>query len=144
SPSIVLEDADINEAIDSTVAGAFGAVGQNCLGVQRIFVQENIYNRFKQQFVSKASQYKMGDKKDETTDMGPLISEKAAKRVEKLIFEKKKINKHLKKQSVPKPSKIKMEIKKVNQQKRGLLKRKKPPNRVKKGVMKPEKEGATG
>ena len=87
SPSIVLEDADINEAIDSTVAGAFGAVGQNCLGVQRIFVQENIYKRFKQQFVSKASQYKMGDKKDESTDMGPLISEKAAKRVEKWVDE---------------------------------------------------------
>lgn len=87
SPSIVLEDADINEAIDSTVAGAFGAVGQNCLGVQRIFVQENIYKRFKQQFVAKASQYKMGDKKDESTDMGPLISEKAAKRVEKWVDE---------------------------------------------------------
>src|SRR5699024_6632724 len=87
SPSIVLEDADIDEAVDSTVAGAFGAVGQNCLGVQRIFVQENIYKRFKQQFVAKASQYKMGDKKDESTDMGPLISEKAAKRVEKWVDE---------------------------------------------------------
>lgn len=87
SPSIVLEDADINEAIDSTVVGAFGAVGQNCLGVQRIFVQENIYKRFKQKFVAKASQYKMGDKKDESTDMGPLISEKAAKRVEKWVDE---------------------------------------------------------
>lgn len=87
SPSIVLEDADINEAIDSTVAGAFGAVGQNCLGVQRIFVQENIYKRFKQQFIAKAGQYKMGDKKDESTDMGPLISEKAAKRVGKWVDE---------------------------------------------------------
>src|SRR5699024_566049 len=61
--------------------------GQNCLGVQRIFVQENIYKRFKQQFVAKASQYKMGDKKDESTDKGPLISEKAAKRVEKWVDE---------------------------------------------------------
>src|SRR5690625_3740741 len=87
SPSIVLEDADIDEAVDSTVAGAFGAVGQNCLGVQRIFVQENIYKRFKQQFVSKAKQYKMGDKKDESTDMGPLISEKAAKRVQGWVDE---------------------------------------------------------
>lgn len=87
SPSIILEDANIEEAINSTVAGSFGAVGQNCLGVQRIYAHHAIYNRFKQQFVNKTKQYKMGDKKDETTDMGPLISEKAAKRVESWVDE---------------------------------------------------------
>src|SRR5699024_3023276 len=44
SPAIVLEDANIDEAVDSCVAGAFGAVGQNCLGVQRIYVKSSVYD----------------------------------------------------------------------------------------------------
>src|SRR5690625_4964784 len=87
SPAIILDDANIDEAVQSTVAGAFGAVGQNCLGVQRIFVHESIYHQFKNEFVENAQAYKFGDKKAETTDMGPLISEEAAIRVEQWVNE---------------------------------------------------------
>src|SRR5699024_1079742 len=87
SPSIVLEDADMDEDVDSTVAGEIGAVGQSCLGVHRMFVQEKFYKGFKQQFVTKARQSKMGEKKDEQTDMEHVISENAAKRVEKWVDE---------------------------------------------------------
>ena len=87
SPVIVLEDADVEEAVESTVSGAFWAAGQNCLGVQRIYVQEHIINQFEAAFVKRTNQYKIGDKQSETTDMGPLITEKEAIRVENLANE---------------------------------------------------------
>lgn len=87
SPVIVLEDANVEEAAESTVSGAFWAAGQNCLGVQRIYVQESIMNQFETAFVSLANQYNVGDKQSQLTDMGPLITEKEAIRVETLVNE---------------------------------------------------------
>jgi glyceraldehyde-3-phosphate dehydrogenase (NADP+) len=87
SPVIVLEDADVEEAVESTVSGAFWAAGQNCLGVQRIYVQDSIMKQFETAFVKRTNQYIVGDKQSEQTDMGPLISEKEAIRVEKLVNE---------------------------------------------------------
>ncbi len=85
SPTIILKDADLSKAIPSTVDGAFTAAGQNCIGVQRIYIEEEIYNSFVEQYVKEAKQYKMGEKLNETTDMGPLITEKEAKRVEEWV-----------------------------------------------------------
>src|SRR5699024_10760297 len=69
SPAIVLADADIDEAVNSCVSGAFGAVGQNCLGVQRVFVEEPHFDEFVNKFIRKTNEYKTGNKKDEATDM---------------------------------------------------------------------------
>lgn len=87
SPVIVLKDADIDAAVSSCIAGAFGAVGQNCLGVQRIFIEKEQFDPFVQKFVQQAKQFKVGDKKDVNTDMGPLITEKEAMRVEEWVEE---------------------------------------------------------
>jgi glyceraldehyde-3-phosphate dehydrogenase (NADP+) len=87
SPVIVLRDADIHAAVESTVSGSFWAAGQNCLGVQRVFVEENIFEEFKEKFVYRAKQYRTGDKLAEETDVGPLISEKEAIRVEQWVNE---------------------------------------------------------
>lgn len=87
SPAIVLKDADVVAAAKSCTAGAFGAVGQNCIGVQRIFVETEVYDSFKKELVSRTKRVKMGDKKLETTEMGPLISEKEAIRVEHTVAE---------------------------------------------------------
>jgi len=87
SPVIVLEDADLEDAVNSTVSGAFWAAGQNCLGVQRIYVQETIFERFQKAFISCTEQYRVGDKQSEETDMGPLITEKEAIRVENMVNE---------------------------------------------------------
>ncbi|MEI3612043.1 aldehyde dehydrogenase family protein [Pseudogracilibacillus sp. SO30301A] len=87
SPAIVLKDADIDAAVSSCVAGAFGAVGQNCLGVQRVFIEKENFDKFVRKFVLMTSQYKIGDKKDLVTDMGPLITEKEAIRVEQWVNE---------------------------------------------------------
>ncbi|NEY19510.1 aldehyde dehydrogenase family protein [Bacillus ginsengihumi] len=87
SPVIVLEDADINQAVESTVSGAFWAAGQNCLGVQRVYIHESIIKAFQEKFVARTKQYRIGDKQSMLTDMGPLITEKEAIRVEKMVDE---------------------------------------------------------
>ncbi|MFV8826792.1 aldehyde dehydrogenase family protein [Alkalihalobacterium sp. APHAB7] len=87
SPVIVLNDANLNQAVDSTVSGAFWAAGQNCLGVQRIYVEKDVFERFTAQFVEQTKAYRKGSKLFDSTDMGPLINEREAIRVEKLVNE---------------------------------------------------------
>lgn len=87
SPVIVLRDADMDEAVASSVSGAFWAAGQNCLGVQRIYIEEEVFEVFKSKFTEETKKYKVGDKLSESTDMGPMISEKEAVRVENWVDE---------------------------------------------------------
>ena len=84
-PVIVMDDAELEAAVDACVSGAFWAAGQNCLHVQRLFVHEAIYEAFRQGFVRGAESYVVGDKLDERTDMGPLIDEASAVRVETAV-----------------------------------------------------------
>lgn len=86
-PVIVMDDAELELALSANVSGAFWAAGQNCLHVQRLVVEEGIYEEFKGRFVAAAEAYKVGDKLAEVTDMGPLINEKAAIDVEKMVDE---------------------------------------------------------
>ncbi|MFC2088858.1 aldehyde dehydrogenase family protein [Calditrichota bacterium] len=81
SPVIVMDDCKLNEAVESCVSGAFWAVGQNCIGVQRIYIHKNIYYEFRDKFVARTKKYKTGYQLDEDTDMGPMITEADAKRV---------------------------------------------------------------
>ncbi|RSL33396.1 aldehyde dehydrogenase family protein [Salibacterium salarium] len=87
SPAIVLKDADLHEAAESTTSGAFAAAGQNCLSVQRIYVEEDVYDTFKDLFLKEVKKVKVGNKLSESTDMGPLINEKEAERIEKWVNE---------------------------------------------------------
>ncbi len=86
-PVIVMDDCDLEKAVESCVSGAFWAVGQNCIGVQRLFVQKNIYDKFEEKFVERTRKMKVGYQLDEDTDMGPMITEHEAKRVEEWIKE---------------------------------------------------------
>ena len=76
-----MDDCNLENAVESCISGAFWAVGQNCIGVQRIYIQENIYEQFRDQFVTRTKKYKTGYQLDEDTDMGPMINEKEAIRV---------------------------------------------------------------
>ncbi|WP_420798607.1 aldehyde dehydrogenase family protein [Paenibacillus beijingensis] len=87
SPMIVLDDGDIEAAAEAAVSGAFWAAGQNCVGVQRIYVQNDAYDAFVSRLVHLASRYRTGSKLDEETDMGPLINEIEARRVESWVQE---------------------------------------------------------
>ena len=84
-PTVVMNDADFEMALESCVSGAFCAAGQNCLHVQRIYIQDQIYKQFSTEFCKRASQISMGDKLSENSQMGPMINEDAARRVESLV-----------------------------------------------------------
>ena len=81
SPVIVWKDAPLDWSVESCVSGAFWAAGQNCIGVQRIYIHRDIYGEFRDRFVAATSEYKIGDKLKEETNMGPMITEGEAKRV---------------------------------------------------------------
>lgn len=85
NPFIVLEDADLDRAVDSTIFGRFMHQGQICMSTNRILVHERIYDRFKEKFVQKAKSLPYGDPSDKETVVGPLIDNKAVKRVLELI-----------------------------------------------------------
>ena len=87
SPVIVMDDADLEQAVELSVSGAFWAVGQNCIGVQRIYIHEAVYEEFEKMFVESTEKMKVGYQLDEDTDMGPMITEEEAARVEKWVEE---------------------------------------------------------
>jgi glyceraldehyde-3-phosphate dehydrogenase (NADP+) len=84
-PVVIMNDADFEMAVESCVSGAFWAAGQNCLHVQRIYIEDKIYKQFSTEFCKRANQISMGDKLSESSQMGPMINEIAAKKVESLV-----------------------------------------------------------
>lgn len=87
SPVIIMNDCELNPAVESCVSGAFWAVGQNCIGIQRIYIHKNVYDEFKDKFVYQTRNYKTGFQLEEDTDMGPMITEKEAIRVVEWVDE---------------------------------------------------------
>lgn len=87
SPNLVFEDADLEAASTSLVKGAVVTSGQACISVQRIYVQRAIYSELLEKLVSKTKALKVGDPLDQATDVGPMITEEAAKRAESWIHE---------------------------------------------------------
>src|SRR5699024_7883288 len=87
APTIIMEDAALELAIPSVVSRGFAGAGQNCLHVLLLLVDESVYDTVSERFISMAQKYKVGDKLDESTDMGPLINEKAAIKVETMVNE---------------------------------------------------------
>jgi acyl-CoA reductase-like NAD-dependent aldehyde dehydrogenase len=78
---IVDEDADLEDAVERIVFGAFYQSGQSCIGVQRIIAHAAIYDELKTRLVEATSALESGDPKDESTFIGPMISEKEATRL---------------------------------------------------------------
>ncbi len=82
---IVDEDADVDDAVERLVFGAFYQSGQSCIGVQRIIVHDSVYEPLKAKLVEATKQLKSGDPSDEATFIGPMISEKEARRLDDWI-----------------------------------------------------------
>jgi len=87
SPVIVLPDADLERATPAIAAGAFAQAGQNCLGVQRVLIHANVYEKFRDRFVVRVAQLKAGSSLDEATDVCAMINALQAERVESWIEE---------------------------------------------------------
>ncbi|CDQ20918.1 aldehyde dehydrogenase family protein [Halobacillus karajensis] len=85
SPNILFEDADLNEAIPSLVKGSFAFSGQVCISAQRIYVHQNIYESFLNEFIRQTEALTIGDPMNEETDFGPMINEDEAKRAKTWI-----------------------------------------------------------
>ncbi len=82
APFIVYDDADIEAAANGAVVGGYVNCGQDCTAATRVYVQESVYDRFLESFLSKVKQIRVGDPSNEHTDMGPLISARQRDRVE--------------------------------------------------------------
>ena len=87
APVIVDESADLSLATKSLVKGGFYHAGQVCDSVQRIYAHKNICVELSDLLVSQASQLKVGNQLEETTEVGPLISEKEVDRIEEWVNE---------------------------------------------------------
>jgi acyl-CoA reductase-like NAD-dependent aldehyde dehydrogenase len=79
---VVAEDADLEDATQRIVFGAFYQSGQSCIGVQRIIAHETIYDELRDRLVAATEALVSGDPKNEKTFIGPMISENEAKRLE--------------------------------------------------------------
>jgi acyl-CoA reductase-like NAD-dependent aldehyde dehydrogenase len=82
---LVLADADLDRAAAAIVSGAFGNAGQNCLSVQRVFVDAARYSELVELVVGRTRALVVGSKAEAATDVGPLIDEAAADRVESWV-----------------------------------------------------------
>ena len=77
--------ADLDDAVERTVFGAFYQSGQSCIGVQRIIIHAAIYDELRERLVVKTKALVAGDPKDEATFIGPMIDEKEATRLDTWI-----------------------------------------------------------
>lgn len=77
-PAYVRDDVDIEYAVKNLVDGAFFNSGQSCCGIERIYVDKNIYEKFVEQFNQLVNQYVLGDSLNEQTTLGPMVNTKAA------------------------------------------------------------------
>lgn len=84
---VIDHDADLDDAVDRVITGAFYQSGQSCISVQRIVVHEAVYEAFRDTLVAKAKALKSGDPKDRETFIGPMIDDAEAERVEAWIAE---------------------------------------------------------
>ena len=84
-PLVVLDDADIEKAVRAAVSGSFLNAGQVCIAVKRIILHDNIADEFVSKMVPKTVKLNMGDPIKTETDVGPLIDEEAAIKVEMLV-----------------------------------------------------------
>jgi acyl-CoA reductase-like NAD-dependent aldehyde dehydrogenase len=79
NPMIVLDDANLDLAIEGGLWGGFGTTGQRCTATSRIIVQKGIYADFIERYVERAKALKVGNGMDETVEMGPAINESQLK-----------------------------------------------------------------
>jgi acyl-CoA reductase-like NAD-dependent aldehyde dehydrogenase len=84
---IVDRDADLDDAVERIIFGAFYQSGQSCIGVQRIVIHAEIYDDLRDRLCAKASKLVAGDPKDRNTFIGPMISESEARRLDDWIQE---------------------------------------------------------
>ncbi|MGH7829794.1 MAG: aldehyde dehydrogenase family protein [Candidatus Binatia bacterium] len=82
---IVMEDADLSLALEGALWGAFGTTGQRCTATSRLILHRDIKKDFTRMLVERAEKIKIGDGRDETVEMGPLINEAARQKAQRYV-----------------------------------------------------------
>jgi aldehyde dehydrogenase (NAD+) len=82
---IVMDDADLELALEGALWGAFGTTGQRCTATSRLILHRKIHDKFLGELSSKASAMKLGDGRKKGTDVGPLISNSALEKVQQYV-----------------------------------------------------------
>ena len=90
NPIIVMDDANLDLAIDGVVWGAFGTTGQRCTAASRIIVHKDIKKEFEDRLLKKTKKLKLGDGLKEDSDVGPLVSERAIQKIDFYVNSGKK------------------------------------------------------
>ena len=85
NPVVVMEDADLNLAVESTAQGAFGSTGQRCTATSRAVVVEEIADEFVTALINRAKGLRLGDGSDPQTEVGPLVDSNQFKNVLRYI-----------------------------------------------------------
>jgi succinate-semialdehyde dehydrogenase/glutarate-semialdehyde dehydrogenase len=85
APLIIFDDADLDKAVDATIASKYRNSGQTCICANRILVQDNIYQTFVTKLTNKVKEFQLGNGIDKETTHGPLVSEKAANDINNLV-----------------------------------------------------------
>jgi aldehyde dehydrogenase (NAD+) len=85
NPIIVMDDADMELAVDGVLWGAFGTAGQRCTAASRVIVHEKMLAKFQKKLIERAKRLKIGSGLDESVDIGPLINGQQLKKVEKYV-----------------------------------------------------------
>ena len=85
APLIVFDDADLDRAVDIAIDAKFATSGQDCLAANRIFVQRSIYPKFCAAFARRVAALKLGRGLDTSTQIGPLMHERAVAKVEQQV-----------------------------------------------------------
>jgi alpha-ketoglutaric semialdehyde dehydrogenase len=82
---VVMDDANLDLAVEGAVWGGFGTTGQRCTAASRVAVQKGVYREFVERFVARAKSLKVGDGLDPSTQMGPCINEQQLNTVMKYV-----------------------------------------------------------
>lgn len=85
NPMIVMDDADLDLALEGVIWGAFGTTGQRCTATSRLICQEGIHDEFVQMIEEEAETLVLGDGTEADTDVGPLINEAALNKVSRYV-----------------------------------------------------------
>ena len=78
---IVMDDADVDNAVEGSLWGAFGTSGQRCTASSRLVVHKKVYKKFVEKFVEKAKKLKVGNGLNEKTEVGPVINQQAMDKI---------------------------------------------------------------
>lgn len=85
SPTMVLEDADLDHAVNGVLYGIFSSSGESCIAGSRLFVARSIYDEFVTRVAEAAAALRVGDPASERTQMGPLITAKHRESIEHYV-----------------------------------------------------------